>query len=258
MPDRNPPDETPEQYEAFVQLERALRLELPDYCPPRGVTASLVLHIGLGFLLAAIANPLTIEEHKRDDLTHAIPIFVPAGGRTPPPETPSERLAVLAEKSLPIAPAAPVPINLTAMGLSFASDVQNELPAVVGFQHGMLALLDRENTSIARYVFLPPDWHAQEITMDVTGKLRLRMEPPERWPVFTRIAQEQGIDLKDYIACAIFDTTYSGCLESAIRKAVKDPSQGRPSSALLQFVADRPCGVVALSVTMDSGHSTAK
>jgi hypothetical protein len=160
----------------------------------------------------------------------------------------------------PAAAVSPVTVDLSAISLSFPADVRNQLPAVVRAQGGVLALLDKDNRAIARYIFRPPDWRAEETTTDVTGKLRMLMDPPQEWPVFREIAARDGLDLDAFLACAIFDISYRRCLQSAIRSRVPATFSGHVSAARLAFRADRPCGVEVLDVSLaaDTNQFTGK
>jgi hypothetical protein len=244
-------------------LERALRLEFTGYWPWKGSAWGLLLHAVFGLCLyVAVYRGVGQSEPPvaRQVLTQ---IFVPAPSDAPPPErSPSVLSGDLDSVPLgtPAAAVSQVAVDLSAIGLSFPADVRNQLPAVVQAQGGVLALLDKDNPSIARYIFRPPDWRAEETTTDITGTLRILMDPPQKWPVFREIAARDGLDLDAFRACAIFDMSYRHCLQSAIRGQVPATFSGHVSAARLAFRADRPCGVEVLAVSLgaDANQSTGK
>jgi hypothetical protein len=257
-PVRGDPDDSPD-----AVLERALRLEIAGYWPWNSAVWSLVLHALFGFCLyLAIYRGVGQSEPPvaRQVLAQ---IFVPAPSDAPPPErSPSVLTGNLDSVPLgtPAAAVSPVAVDLSAIGLSFPADLHNQLPAVVQAQGGVLALLDKDNQSIARYIFRPPDWRAEETTTDVTGTLRILMDPPQKWPVFREIAARYGLELGAFRACAIFDMSYRRCLQSAIRGRVPATFSGHVRAARLAFRTDRPCGVEVLNVSLgaDANQLTGK
>ena len=163
------------------------------------------------------------------------------------------RLPMRVEHDLIGAAVQELAMDLTAMKLSFADDVGAQLPEVVRKNGGALALLDKNDPTIARYTLQPPFWEVQEGIRDVSRKFRLTMDPPQKWAVFRNVAERYGIDLDHYQACAMFDAAYSRCLQDAIRTralSAAPHSAGRVSSALLAFARDRPCGIEVLEVTV--------
>jgi len=157
----------------------------------------------------------------------------------------------------PVPPAAPagsadqVHVDLATIRLSFADDTRGEFPEVVQAQHGVLALLDNEDQSLARYVLEPPGWRARESVRDVSGYFGILMSPPEKWRVFREAAERDGIDLGHYQACALFEASFQICLKKAIlARAAADPkASGHVTSARLGVSAGRPCGVEVLEVS---------
>jgi hypothetical protein len=158
---------------------------------------------------------------------------------------------------LPVAAVSELAVDLTS--IRFADDVAGQLPEVVRRNGGALALLDKEDRTIARYILQPPSWEAQGVIRDVSRKLRLCMDPPQKWEVFRTVAERYGIDLDRYRACAMFDAAYGRCLQDAIRSRAlsgASHSAGRVSSATLAFSIDRPCGIEVLEVSIatDAPH----
>jgi hypothetical protein len=251
------PDDSPD-----AVLERALRLEISGHWPWKGSVWSLAMHAVFGLCLyLAVYRGVSQREPPvaRQVLTQ---LFVPAPGDLPAERSPAILSGNLDSVPLgtPAAAVSPVAVDLSAIGLSFPADVRNQLPAVVQAEGGVLALLDKDNQSVARYIFRPPDWRAEETTTDVTGTLRILMDPPQKWPVFREIAARDGLDLDAFRACAIFDMSYRRCLQGAIRGRVPATFSGHVKAARLAFRADRPCGVEVLDVSLaaDSNQSTGK
>jgi hypothetical protein len=234
---------------AEAALYRALTLEATGSPPWRGWGISIAGHAF--FLLPLLVGlPRGDREallKKQESVTR---IFVPLPGT--PARLPRPPIAKLKPTRVEEAPAAAslVSVDLSEIGLSFSPDVRSQLPAVVEMHGGALALLDKENPSVARYILRPPLWRAEPVTADVTGKLRLLMDPPEDWPVLRQIAQREGIDLSEYLASALFDISYRKCLQEAIRDRIPARASGRVSSASLRFNSDRACGVEALQVSL--------
>jgi hypothetical protein len=243
-------------------LQRTLLLEIGGYWPWKGALWAVAIHavLGLPLCLAVLWTPdQASPPAARQILTQ---VFVPS-----PSAAAAERRAAFPAGKLdsvaleiPVSDVAPVAVELSAIRLTFPADVGNYLPAVVEAQGGVLALLDKDNQAIARYIFRPPDWRAEQTTTDVSGRLRLLMDPPDKWPVFREIAARDGLDLSAYLACALFDISYRHCLQSAIRGRVPAAFSGHVSAARLAFRADRPCGVEVLDVSLaaDAGQSTGK
>ena len=252
------PDDSPD-----AVLERALRLEISGHWPWNSAAWSLVLHAVFGFCIYVAVYWGVSQSEPPAARQVLAQIFVPAPSDAPPPErSPSVLSGDLDSVPLgtPAAAVSPVAVDLSAIGLSFPADVRNQLPAVVRAEGGVLALLDKDNQTIARYIFRPPDWRAEETTTDVTGTLRILMDPPQKWPVFREIAARNGLDLDAFRACAIFDMSYRRCLQGAIRGRVPATFSGHVKAARLAFRADRPCGVEVLDVSLeaDANQSTGK
>jgi hypothetical protein len=216
----------------------------------QGIIGSLFTHavVLAAVLLPAIgyrtARPLPLEKIAE--------IFAPAPpveAAAPAPAS-APALAVQAEPKIEsLATPTPVleaPVNLSRVQLSFADDLREELPGVVRAQQGMLGLLDKEDLSITRYVLRPPDWDARPMIGDVSRKLVIYMENPQRWAVFRQAAQRIGAPLDQFQACAVFDISYSRCLQDAIRRR----SGGAPVSwARLAVAPGSPCGIEAVEVS---------
>jgi hypothetical protein len=143
-------------------------------------------------------------------------------------------------------------LDLSAIQVSFADDAVGQLPAVLRNQHGMLALLDRDDTTVTQYVFRPPAWEMRDAIMDVSANLRIRMDPPEKWALWREIQARYGIVLERYQAFAVFNIGYRVCLIDAIRERALSRGLrpgGRVSAVRLAFTADRPCGIEVLEVS---------
>jgi hypothetical protein len=143
-----------------------------------------------------------------------------------------------------------VAVNLNSVKLSFALDVRNQLPGVVLTQHGTLALLDKTDLAIARYLIEPPLWEPLATVKDLSRSLRFRMDPAAKWPVFRETADRFGIDLNQFIACAVFDAAFGRCLKAAIRRSIPPGAMGAVSSVHLAFNADCACGIEVLKVQL--------
>jgi len=233
---------------AVLVLNQALGLEIAGSLSRKSLAGSLLIHAALCLSVYLPAY----RGHRKEPIvikTVLTQVFVPSPAM---PEASAEAVPGKLDTVALETPAADslVAVDLSAIHLSFLADVRNQLPAVVGAQGGVLALLDKDNRAIARYIFRPPDWRAEETTTDVTGKLRIRMDPPQKWPVFREIAARDGLDLDAFLACAIFDVSYRHCLQSAIRSRIPAAFAGHVSAASLAFRADRPCGVEVLDVSL--------
>jgi len=241
---------------ASVHLERALYGEPAETRSRKGPAASLILHgLAIFYLLPGAAGTREIQAAKPEP--QAIPIFVPApvAGEPPRPrnEAPALRAGLPPVIQAPVEATPDVAVDLSTIQLSFADDVPNQLPDVVQAQHGRLALLDKEDQNIARYIFQPPDWQVREAITDVSGQLRLLMDPPQKWSIFRTLAERYGIALDRYQASAIFDVRYRECIQAAIRRralAGSAPLHARVSAARLAFAARSACGVEVLEVSV--------
>lgn len=238
-------------------LDRALRLEIPEN--PRGpsLATSVALHaiVTLPLFFTGLRSLHEVDRPAPAEIVTQL--FAPALSR---PASPVRSPNPQPEESPQIVPETPesaasdVAVDLSAIQLSFPPDIRNQLPAVVAAQGGVLALLDKGNPAIARYIFRPPAWRAEEANMDVSGKLKLLMDPPREWPVFREVAATNGLNLDSYQACAMFDMSYRRCLQSAIRGRIPATFSGSISAARLIFNADRSCGVEVLDVSLAAAN----
>lgn len=175
------------------------------------------------------------------------PADTPEAQPDPPPEiAPSEARLEQPRVPLPEPPPPDAPVNLSSIQLSIADDVHGQLPNVVQAQGGYLALLDKEDPTIASYVFKGPDWEPLQTTRDVSRMLRIEMYPPRMWAVF-RDAAEHGIALDKYRAFALFGIGYRSCLQNAIRRSAKG---AKVSAVVLEVAPDSPCGFQVQEVTL--------
>ena len=236
------------------QLLRAMEWDPTGQLCKRLLIGTLI-HVALMAPWLLSLPPNAAEDSRPARYDTAVPIFAPPASALIP------RTLTLAPPGLPMrvehdligAAVQELTMDLTAMKLSFADDVGAQLPEVVRKNGGALALLDKNDPTIARYTLQPPFWEVQEGIRDVSRKLRLAMDPPQKWAVFRNAAERYGLDLDRYQACAMFDAAYSRCLQDAIRtRALSGAphSAGRISSARLAFVADRACGIEVLEVTL--------
>jgi len=238
-------------------LVRALSWQVPGFRPWRGLAGSALLHalLALPFIGAAISF-IPARASGPPPKTIAMPLFTPGKGDSPPQRRRIAMPPVLSLRATaPLAASMPelpdMKIDLNSIRLSFAPDLRNELPQVVQDQHGMLALLDKEDRTVAHCLVRPPAWEMEEKIQDVSRSLRILMDPPEKWVVFRNVAKKYGIDLSRYQACALFDLGFRHCLKNAIlAKASAAPAHsGRVRSARLAIAADRPCGIEVLEVS---------
>jgi len=242
--------------EAGLRLERALEWRATGRVPRGGLVASTLCHAGLAAVFFALAftpaGPAGAWPYR-----DVVPVFTAAPSHAALAAVPLPSFATGREKS----PPEPVPglfpeqaVNLSAIQVSFADDVSGQLPAVLRDQHGMLALLGREDDStVTQYVFRPPAWEMRGAVVDVSSNLRILMDPPRKWALWREIAARYGIDLERYRAYAVFSIVYRRCLMEAIRdRALARGLRpgGRVSAVRLAFTADRPCGVEVLEVSL--------
>jgi len=235
----------------ILALERALNWRAAPSLPWKSIAGSLALHAtAVAICISAFAAPLaeTRAPMVREGSVHP---FVPltfyaqptpkqvavAGGRSPAPAI-----------ELPDTTTTKAMVNLNSIQLSIAPDVGNQLPAVVEAQHGMLALLDKDDLGIALYLIEPPEWKPRATTQDISRRLRFKMEPAGKWPVFREIAERYGIDLDRYVGCAVFDASFGRCLKAAIQSRLAPDADGAVSSARLAFASDQACGIEVLEV----------
>ncbi len=235
-------------------LGRALRWQAPGFWPWRCLAGSVLFHALLLLPFTSVALSLRAPAPESDSLRRStvMPLFAPRSAGSPSPS----RITVLrppsgVSLSLPPPDFPDVKVDLNAILLSFAPDIRNELPQVVQDQHGMLALLDKEDKTVARYLVRPPAWETEEKIQDVSRSLRILMDPPEKWAVLRNVSQAYGIDLNQYQACAVFDLSFRACLKNAIlAKAFSAPAHsGSVKSARLAIAAGQPCGIEVLEVS---------
>jgi hypothetical protein len=120
----------------------------------------------------------------------------------------------------------------------------DELPEVVRQQGGVLALVERNDRSMARYTFKPPDWIMSDQFEDVSGRIRFSMTPASKWALLRSLADSHSIRIENYQVDALFDSRYARCLEQEIRKqADLSRNPGRVRAAVLVFTSSRSCGI---------------
>jgi hypothetical protein len=243
--------------DGFDALDRALKWESGGRRPWRSYGASSALH-ALALVLSSVfirLVALSVPDSQRTILTT---IDFEPGEVYAVPQRPTARaiLTSLQRGSSETADATvheqpEVRVDLGTVRITFAADSRHQLPQVVEDQQGMLALLDRKDTTIAHYLVQPPDWAAHEGVEDISRNLRVFMDPPEEWAVFRKLAIDQGINLSLYQASALFDDTFRHCLKNAIiSKASSQPGRsGNVLSARLAVVASQPCGIEVLEVS---------
>ena len=250
MPSSMPVHEDPADQEAIRALERALNWRAAGRWPAGSMANSLVLHMVAIALLAAALQPRVGSQpaskaHETSAQTFTTLVFPgPPIPRQPHLMDPG-RAGLLQPEFSETAPTQAT-VSLSSIDLSFALDVGGQLPGIVEAHHGMLALFDEDNSQVARYLMKPPDWEPQKSYEDVSRKLRLKMEPARAWPVFRDMADRYGIDLRRYVAYAVFDIGYRSCLTEAIRSQLP-PGAGR-ISARVSFAMNSACGIEVLEV----------
>jgi hypothetical protein len=252
LPERNGSTEDTD----ILVLERALNWRAAPPLPWNCIASSLSLHvIALALSLAVLPGPFLEAPHTADASQAAVQRFVPLAFPAPPVTSKVVLGAAGRLDSPPIeAPdiaESKVAVNLNSIKLSFALDLRNQLPGVVEAQHGMLALLDKEDLGIAHYLMQPPEWKPRPVLQDISRNLRFRMDPAVKWLVFREAAGRYGINLDQYIACAVFDAAFGRCLKAAIESKVPPGAAGSVSMARLAFAADQPCGIEVLYVQLD-------
>jgi hypothetical protein len=238
----------------FLALARALNWRAAPPLPWNSLAGSLAVHVVAMLLFVSVfpGPPGEAPVSERPDAV--VQSFVPLAFPAPP--APKEavlraggRLAP-APIELPDATASNVTVNLNSIQLSIAVDLGNQLPGVVETQHGMLALVDKEDLGVARYLMQPPNWRPRSGMTDISRRLRFKMEPPRKWPVFRQVADRYGIDLDRFVGCAVFDAAFGKCLKAAIRSRLSPDATGPVSSVRLAFAADHPCGIEVLEVSL--------
>ncbi len=222
-------------------------------------TASLAAHALV--LTMVLTNPKTANTRgsPEDALKHATPLFIPkpvAAVSSPPRQSDPNPLSRSLRDPLPpwTETASKLPemrVDMNTVELTFDDDVTNQLPEVVRMHAGVLALLDKEELGIARYLIEPPGWEIRETLLDVSRKVRLAMYQPQKWALLRSLALQHSIALDRYQVCALFESSYRRCLQEAIRSRAAELSEGRGrrvKSARLAFNKANPCGVTVLEV----------
>jgi len=240
----------------FEALNRALHWESAGRRPWRSYASSSAFHVLALLLSVVLTSGADVAGSNVPPLRTSIPFGPGAVHSLPPARTivpviasPSPQLQETSAD--PVHEQPEVKLDLGAVRLTFVNDSRHQLPQVVEEQQGMLALLDLKDNTIARYLVQPPAWEAAERIEDVSRSLRIFMDPPEEWAVFRNVASNQGIDLRQYRACALFDEGFRRCLKNAIlakASSVRGAS-GRVSSVLLAIAASQPCGIEVLEVS---------
>ena len=238
----------------ILALERALNWKAAPPLAWNSITGSLAIHlIALALCLSILHGPSSQAPAPAASSQAAVQSFVPLVFPAPPVISKVVLGAAGRFDSPPIEvpdiTESKVTVDLNSIKLYFAPDLGNQLPGIVEAHHGMLALLDKEDLGMARYLIEPPEWKAHPVLEDISRRLRFRMDPPGKWPVFREAAARSGIDLHQYIGCAVFDVAFGRCLKAAIQDFRPDAT-GSVESARLAFAADQPCGIKVLEVRL--------
>jgi hypothetical protein len=248
-----PVHEDPAADADFLVLERALNWRAAGPWPWKTMATSLILHSVAISLFTYTLHTGTDHRQAPTAPERFVQVFMPRPSSVPPApqqvHMPTLGLREPPQLELPGPDAPKVAVNFNSINLSFALDVGNQLPAVVEQQHGMLALLDKEDHGLARYLMRPPGWEPRATITDVSRDLRFMMTPPRKWPVFREAEDRYGIDLDRYVAAAVFDSSYRRCLDLAIRRHLSPGTSGRVSAARLAFAMSGDCGIIVQEVT---------
>jgi hypothetical protein len=224
----------------------------------RGILASIVVHaIALSFSgidFSAWARPHTRPEEARRVQVLYIPARATAPAEPEKPKTKSKSNSPVAApkrvRDLPPLPPVERRVDMNSIEISVALDTANQLPDVIRDQGGVLALVDRDDQSIARYIFEPPNWTMREAITDVSSKVHFSMSPSEQWALLRDLERRYGIEFDHYVVSALFNSDYSGCLQREIKKrADASHTEGNVKSALLVFTSSQPCGIDVLHVS---------
>jgi hypothetical protein len=250
MPSSMPVHEDPAEREEIRALERALNWRAAGYWPAGSMAESLVFHLLAITLLAAafqprVGSPPAAKAHETPKQTFTPLLSAPPPSPKQPQLTDAGRAGLL-QPEVPDTTRTQTAVNLSSIDLRFTPDVRDQLPAIVEAHHGVLALLDKNDKNVALYLMAPPGWEPHKTLEDVSRKLRFEMEPARAWPVFRDMADRSGIDLRRYVAYAVFDIAYRRCLTEAIRGQLP-PGAGR-ISATVAFAMDSACGIEVLEV----------
>jgi hypothetical protein len=244
---------SPDRDPYILVLAQALNWRAAPPLPWKSLTGSLTLHlIAVTLCLSAFAGAPPTPTTRQASAQRFVPLVYPAPPAKQAVLTVGGRLAS-PPIALPDTAASKVTVNLNSIRLSIGLDVGNQLPGVVAAQHGMLALLDKDDLDIARYVIEPPEWKPRATTIDISRSLRFRMDPPGKWPVFREAAARYAIDLNQFIGCAVFDAAFGRCLKAAIGSRIRPDAPGPVSSARLAFAAGQACGIEVLDVQYAAG-----
>ena len=153
----------------------------------------------------------------------------------------------------PVTPPLKGRVDMNSIEISVLDDSGDELPEVVLQQGGVLALVERDDQSMARYTFKPPDWRMSDQIEDVSGRIRFSMPPASRWSLLRSLADSHSIAIENYQVDALFDSRYALCLEQEIRKrADLSPNPGRVKAAVLVFTSSRSCGIDVVNLEFSS------
>jgi hypothetical protein len=249
------PTNSPGGEDGFAALERALYWRSEGPLPWKSFAAGVGLHVMFVTVYLSGGPAGAAQAVDSPPVARAVPLF--NGARMEYQLTRRVQAPVLwPNLQEPAAPRArpdfaDVNVDLSTIRLSFDPDLRNELPQVVQDQRGMFALLDKEDRTITHYLLRPPAFQAQEKMADVSGDLRILMDPPQKWPVFRNVARQSGIDLGNYQACAIFGPGFRRCLKDAIAARASTEGEGlrRVASARIAIAAAQPCGIEVREVS---------
>src|SRR5581483_2664328 len=161
--------------EDILILERALNWRASPPLPWSSFASSMVLHIATltTLMIYLPGEPLRLPPAaEQQPVAHSfLPLTFPSTAAPPPLR--QATLQIPGRLDLPLietpetAPSS-VTVNLNSIQLSFALDLRNQLPEVVASQHGMLALLDKQDLSVAYYLMQPPGWKPRPTITDVS------------------------------------------------------------------------------------------
>jgi hypothetical protein len=232
---------------------------VPEAAPLRGFMYSGIAHLVFLVPLVVSSQLAKIPREVPPPRT-VVRLFLPKQAPTEAerPKTVLSTSEAAFEAAPDVAPPlAKVPVDMSAIELSFAADTGNQLPEVIRQQRGVLALVDKTDPTIARYMFEPPQWAFHPGIVDISDKVRFAMYPPEKWAAVGALAAAHGLQLDQYEVCALFEANYTGCLRDAISsRATSDPrgAGARVKSARLAFSAASPCGIDVLEVSFAAIH----
>lgn len=227
----------------------------------RGIVVSVLVHSAafglLGIDFASLRQDRTPPESPRRVQMIYVPARVDKVVERPAEPEASAQRAVVAPRQIEQVAFPPIKrqVNMNSIEISVAKDTANQLPAVIRQQGGLLALVDKDDQSIARYVFEPPDWTLREAVTDISDKVRFSMAPPEEWAVVRDLQRRYSIEFDRYVVSALFNGGYTACLQEAIRRHADEMhAEGDVKSARLLFTTSRPCGIEVLHVSSTDSH----